>query len=32
MVEIYVKRIMNNQMTLEDVPLLWRKKVQERLK
>lgn len=32
MVDIYVKRIKNNQMTIKDVPLIWRSKVEAILK
>lgn len=32
MVEFYVNRIKNGGMTLEEVPNLWRKKVEEELK
>lgn len=31
MVKLYLSRIKANQMTIEDVPLLWRKQVQEAL-
>ena len=31
MVKIYVRRIKNGLMTIEEVPTLWRKKVQEEL-
>lgn len=32
MVEIYVKRIKAGIMTLDDVPMRWRKAVEERMK
>ena len=32
MVKFYVKRIKNGAMTLEEVPSLWRKKVEAELK
>ena len=31
MVEIYVKRIKENKMTIEDVPQLWREKVKAKI-
>lgn len=32
MIKFYVNRIENGKMTLEDVPNLWKKKVEEALK
>lgn len=31
MVKLYLKKIKNNEMTIEDVPSLWREKVRQEL-
>lgn len=31
MVKLYLKKIKNNEMTIEDVPALWRNKVEKEL-